>query len=191
MALTGGRGVDVVLNSLSGEALLKTLSVVAPLGRFIEIGKRDIVENTRLPMLPFNQNLSYIAFDLDRIMAERPALIQRLLEEVSERFRVGDFTATPVEVFPAAQVGDAFRRMAQSKQIGKIVISFEELEGLSVVARQTPKALVSADVSYMITGGFGGFGLEVAKWMAGDRCEAPDSRGPRRSPFPARAADRP
>jgi acyl transferase domain-containing protein/acyl carrier protein len=166
MALTQGRGVDVVLNSLSGEALLKSFSIVAPFGRFVEIGKRDIVENTRLPMLAFDRNLSFIAIDLDRIMAERPDCIRRLLAEVWERFRAGDFTTTPIEVVPAAQIAEAFRRMAQSKQIGKIVISFEDLDGLSVVPAKRSRALLAADASYLITGGCGGFGLEVAKWMA-------------------------
>lgn len=168
MALTRGRGVDVVLNSLAGEALRKSVSVVAPLGRFIEIGKRDIIENDLLPMLAFNRNLSLIAIDLDRIMAEQPDRIRGLLASVWERFRAGDFTPTPMEVFPAGQIADAFRRMAESKQIGKIVISFEDLDGLSVVPQKRAKPLMRADASYMITGGCGGFGLEIAKWMASE-----------------------
>lgn len=168
MALTGGRGVDVVLNSLAGEALRASFSIVAPLGRFIEIGKRDIVENNLLPMLAFNRNLSLIAIDLDRIMAEQPDRIRDLFSDVWERFRAGDFTPTPIEVFPANRVADAFRHMAESKQIGKIVISFEDLDGLSVVPQARAKALLHADASYMITGGCGGFGLEVAKWMVSE-----------------------
>ena len=135
MTLTSGRGVDVVLNSLSGEALIKSLSVVAPLGRFIEIGKRDIVENVRLPMLVFNRNLSLIAFDLDRIMTEQPDRIRELFNDVWKRFRAGDFTTTPIEVIPASQIAEGFRRMAQSKQVGKIVISFEDVADLLVVPR--------------------------------------------------------
>jgi NADPH:quinone reductase-like Zn-dependent oxidoreductase/acyl carrier protein len=166
MALTGGRGVDVVLNSLPGEALLKSVSVVAPLGRFVEIGKRDIVENALLPMAAFNRNLSFIAIDLDRIMAEQPDRIRALFERIWERFRVGDFTPTRMEVFPASEVSEAFRRMAQSKQIGKIVISFEDLDGVTVVPETSARSLLRAGASYLITGGCGGFGLEVAKWMA-------------------------
>jgi len=168
MTLTSGRGVDVVLNSLSGEALLKSLSVVAPLGRFIEIGKRDIVENERLPMLAFNRNLSFIAFDLDRIMTEQPDRIRELLHDVWERFRAGDFTTTPIEVIPAAHITEGFRRMAQSKQIGKIVISFEDVDDLFVVPEKRQGSLLKPDATYMITGGCGGFGLEVAKWMASE-----------------------
>lgn len=165
MKLTGGRGVDVVLNSISGETFLKSLAIVAPLGRFIEIGKRDIVENSKLPMLPFNRNLSFMAIDLDRMMTERPDLIRRLLQNVWDRFREGDFVVPPIEVFPVGRISEAFRHMAQSKQIGKIVISFEDLNGVSIIPLKEDK-LFKVDASYMITGGFGGFGLKVAQWMA-------------------------
>ncbi|MFZ1084724.1 MAG: SDR family NAD(P)-dependent oxidoreductase [Terracidiphilus sp.] len=166
MALTSGGGVDVILNSLSGEALLKSLSVVAPLGRFIEIGKRDIVENSRLPMLAFNRNLSFMAFDLDRIMTEQPDRIRELLKDVWTRFGTGDFTMIPIEVIPVAQIAEGFRRMAQAKQVGKIVISFEDTSDLHVVPERRSISVVKPDATYMITGGCGGFGLEVAKWMA-------------------------
>ena len=166
MDITHGRGVDVVLNSLAGETFLKTMQIVAPLGRFIEIGKRDIVENTRLPMLPFNKNLSFSAIDLDRMMQEKPELIRYLFRSVWERFEAGDFKLTPVEVFPVSAIADAFRHMAASKHTGKIVISFEDLAGVSVVPLQQKHSLFKADASYLITGGLGGFGLEVANWMA-------------------------
>ena len=78
MDITHGRGVNVVLNSLAGETFLKTMQIVAPLGRFIEIGKRDIVENTRLPMLPFNKNLSFSGIDLISVVQEKIQLIQAL-----------------------------------------------------------------------------------------------------------------
>ena len=118
-AVTGGRGVDVALNSQPGEYVLKTLSVMAPFGRFIEIGKRDIVENSRLPMLPFNRNLTFAAIDLDQMMVDRPELVRQILRAVWERVKAGDFSPLPVRVFPAAQVAEAFRYMAQAKQIGK------------------------------------------------------------------------
>ena len=120
-AVTGGRGVDVALNSQPGEYVLKTLSVMAPFGRFIEIGKRDIVENSRLPMLPFNRNLTFAAIDLDQMMVDRPELVRQILRAVWERVKAGDFSPLPVRVFPAAQVAEAFRYMAQAKQIGKVL----------------------------------------------------------------------
>ena len=122
LAETGGYGVDVVLNSIAGEALTKSVSLLAPFGRFVEIGKRDIVENNRLPMLPFNRNLSFTAFDLDRMMVDRPALCQSMMDAVWERLAAGDFQALPVRIFGAGEIAEAFRFMAQSKQIGKVVV---------------------------------------------------------------------
>ena len=65
MQLTGGKGVDIVLNSLSGEYIPKSLSTLAPYGRFLEIGKTDIYLNRSLDLYPFYNNLSYFAIDLD------------------------------------------------------------------------------------------------------------------------------
>jgi NADPH:quinone reductase-like Zn-dependent oxidoreductase len=72
MSRTEGRGVDVVLNSLAGEAMLKSLSVLAPFGRFLEIGKRDIYENRDVGLAPFQKQLAYFSIDLERLFAERP-----------------------------------------------------------------------------------------------------------------------
>ena len=164
-ALTAGKGVDVVLNSIGGETLLQSLSLLAPLGRFVEIGKRDIVENKKLPLLPFNRNLSFTAFDLDRIMAEQPDLLRRLFGEVWERFRSRDFTPTVFEVFPAAQIETAFRHMAQSNHTGKVVISFEDAGDLPVLPMREGLR-IDPDATYLVTGGLGGFGSKVALWLA-------------------------
>ncbi len=75
MERTGGQGVDVVLNSLAGEALVRSVGVLADYGRFLEIGKRDIYGNTRLGLRPFRKNLSFFAIDLDRMLRDRPARV--------------------------------------------------------------------------------------------------------------------
>jgi NADPH:quinone reductase-like Zn-dependent oxidoreductase len=165
-AVTNGRGVDVALNSLPGEHVLKTLAVMAPFGRFVEIGKRDIVQNSRLPMLPFNRNLTFAAVDLDQMMVDKPDLVRRILGAVWERVEAGDFSPLPVRVFPAAEVAEAFRYMAQAKQIGKVVVDMEDSEGVSLLPSQEKEKRVKGDATYLITGGFGGFGLEVGKWLA-------------------------
>ena len=164
--VTNGRGVNVVLNSLSNETIIKSLEVMAPLGRFVEIGKRDIVQNLRMPMLAFNRNLSYTAIDLDRFMFESPQVLDGLFDEVWSLLHSNDLRLTPVKVFPAAKIADAFKFMAQSNHIGKIVIDFDDLESVEVVPQRDTGMLLKSDATYLITGGLGGFGLEVAKWMA-------------------------
>ncbi|MCG8037723.1 MAG: type I polyketide synthase [Candidatus Thiodiazotropha taylori] len=163
--VTNGKGVNVVLNSLSKETIIKSLEAMAPLGRFVEIGKRDIVQNIRMPMLAFNRNLSYTAIDLDRFMGESPEVLDGLFEKVWALFHSRDLKPTPVKVYPASQIADAFKYMAQSKQIGKIVVDFDDLTGVEVKPQRDAGMLLKPDASYLVTGGLGGFGLEIAKWM--------------------------
>lgn len=157
---TDNRGVDVVLNSLSGDALTKSFSLLSPYGRFIEIGKRDISTNTSLPMCEFNRNTLFAAIDLDRTFIDEPKLIQTLLKETDQLFKKGVFTPLPCQSFPANQVIEAFQFMARSKHIGKIMLKFDQETVLG-----TP-LLVKSDASYLVTGGFSGFGLTIARWLA-------------------------
>lgn len=169
MKQTNGKGVDIVLNSLAGEAIPKSISVLSPYGRFIEIGKIDIYQNSKLGLRPFRNNLSYFAVDMDRLGAERPDLIRDLLHEVIERFVSDSFVdgaLHPISyrLFPISGVVNAFRYMAQAKHIGKVIIS---LQNPDVVVTPPPKKSISfrSDGTYLITGGLGGFGLAVAQWL--------------------------
>ncbi|MBV8738196.1 MAG: acyltransferase domain-containing protein [Alphaproteobacteria bacterium] len=80
--ITGGAGVDVVLNSLSGEAMERSLELLCPFGRFLELGKRDFYVNRRLHLRPLRHNVSYFAIDIDQLPLRRPALARSLLAEV-------------------------------------------------------------------------------------------------------------
>jgi acyl transferase domain-containing protein/NAD(P)-dependent dehydrogenase (short-subunit alcohol dehydrogenase family)/acyl carrier protein len=162
---TQGRGVDVVLNSLTGEALAKSLSVLAPYGRFIEIGKRDIDADHALRLKPFNRNLLFAAIDLDRLLVDRPGLVGRLQEELRELFRQRLLKPLPITVYPAERVEDAFRFLAQARHIGKVVVSYDS-PGVSLAPLLREPVRIRPDATYLITGGCGGFGLETARWLA-------------------------
>jgi len=162
---TGGRGVDVVLNSLAGEAMTESLCVLAPFGRFLELGKTDIYLNRPLGLEPFQNNLSYFAIDMDRLYRQRPETIRQLLDEVSQRFQDGSYRPLVFTEFPMTDVVAAFRHMSQRKNVGKVVVSLTP-----PVAEPTPSQPVSTirpDATYLITGGFGGLGLRLAEWLAG------------------------
>nr|VFK17278.1 MAG: myxalamid-type polyketide synthase MxaB [Candidatus Kentron sp. LFY] len=166
MASTNGKGVDVVISVLPGEIITKNLVILGSFGRFIEIGKQGIVNDNRLPMRPFNRNLTFAVVDIDHLMAERPQIFRRMLSEVWGRFMTQDFRPLPLKVFPAARVVDAFDYMDHPKHAGKIVVSMRDVEGLLVLPMAMEKTLFKSDATYLITGGFGGFGLEIAKWMS-------------------------
>ncbi len=179
LAATGGAGVDVVLNSLPGEALRRSWDVLAPYGRFIEIGKRDIENDSALGMRRFDENRSFAAVDVDRLMRERPKVFRRIFDDVAALFADGRIGAIPVTAFPASEVAEAFRLMARAKHIGKVVVAFA---GETVPALRLPKPRFRADRTYLVTGAFGGFGEALARWLAAEgarRLVLAGRRGPR------------
>jgi acyl transferase domain-containing protein/NADPH:quinone reductase-like Zn-dependent oxidoreductase/acyl carrier protein len=167
MAITEGGGVDVVLNSLAGEAINRNLRVLKPFGRFLELGKRDFQENTRIGLRPFRNNISYFGIDADQLMRERPDLTEKLFRELMTLFFEGVLHPLPYHRFDAEEVVDAFRYMQQSRHIGKIVVTYGN--GMHPVHRAQPgrqRLELSADAAYLVTGGLGGFGLKAAEWLA-------------------------
>jgi len=162
---TGGRGVDVVLNSLSGDFIPKSFSVLAPFGRFLEIGKIDIYKNSRIGLEQLRNNVSYFVIDLAQHLEHKPRFVADMLESLSEKFRSGAYRPLPHSVFPITEAVEAFRYMAQGKHVGKNVLSFDA-DPIFVGPCTERGALFREDAAYLITGGAGGFGLELAKWMA-------------------------
>ena len=169
MQLTSGEGVDVVLNSLSGEAMERSLGLLRPFGRFLELGKRDFYGNTAVGLRPFRHNVSYFGVDADQLPLRRPALAAELFAEVAGLMRDGSLRPLPHRGFDAADASEAFRLMQGSGHIGKIVLEVGEGEAAPEArsAATTPSAVTRADRTYVVTGGLGGFGLETARWLAG------------------------
>lgn len=155
-------GIDVVFNTLTGEALTKSFELLAPYGRFIEIGKRDISENNRLAMGAFDRNLTFAAVDLDRILFDRVSHFRKIALEVVELFEQGIFQPLPITVFDSDTIQEAFRLMGQSKHIGKVVVNLTPPSQLYPL----PKSIIRSDGTYLVTGGLNGLGLETAKWLA-------------------------
>jgi acyl transferase domain-containing protein/acyl carrier protein len=155
MEITDGAGVDIVLNSLNGEFIPQSLTVLSPGGRFIEIGKLGIW--TREQVGRVRDDVAYFSFDLSTVSAHQPALITRMLSKIVAGLQDGSFQPLPTKTFPVEQVSDGFRYMAQAQQIGKVVITQPEIETTFGISRQG---------SYLITGGLGSLGLQMAQWLA-------------------------
>jgi myxalamid-type polyketide synthase MxaB len=165
MQATSGYGVDVVLNSLSGRLMEKSIGVLAPYGRFLEIGKRDIYGNAALPLLPFHKSLSYSAIDVAGMAATRPVVLSGLLHTIVAMAERGEIAPLPRQVLPIERAADGFRDMAQGRHVGKIVFTLPPVErGQSSTGKasgETP--------AYLITGGTGRLGLRAADWLARTR----------------------
>ncbi|KMO22683.1 type I polyketide synthase [Methylobacterium platani] len=159
-----GDGVDVVLNSLFGEAMERSLNSLKPFGRFVELGKRDYVANTHIGLRPFRRNLSYFGVDLDQLLQFQPDEGKRLFREVMALFTDGSLKALPYQPFAAEEVSDAFRLMQQSGHVGKIVIAPPKAG--TIPAETTKPFVVAPDRVHLVTGGLGGFGIEAARWLA-------------------------
>jgi acyl transferase domain-containing protein/acyl-CoA synthetase (AMP-forming)/AMP-acid ligase II/NAD(P)-dependent dehydrogenase (short-subunit alcohol dehydrogenase family)/acyl carrier protein len=155
MDLTQGQGVDVVLNSLNGEFIPKNLQVLSHGGRFVEIGKVGIWDESQVKAI--REDVSYFPFDLGEVHQKHPSLIPSMLQHLMAQLQTGILRPLPQTVFPAGQIVDAFRYMATAKHIGKVVISMPPMN--------QGQLSIQADASYLITGGNGALGLEVAGWL--------------------------
>jgi NADPH:quinone reductase-like Zn-dependent oxidoreductase/acyl carrier protein len=163
LRITKDQGVAVVLNSLSGEAMERSISVLKPFGRFVELGKRDYVANTHIGLRPFRRNLSYFGVDLDQLILNDSAQGRRLFRSVMRLFEDGSLSPLPFRKFKANEIVDAFRLMQQAGHIGKIIIS---PPGKGEIKQLPDRSFVApSDKTILITGGLGGFGLESARWL--------------------------
>ncbi|NER50060.1 MAG: SDR family NAD(P)-dependent oxidoreductase, partial [Symploca sp. SIO1A3] len=155
MNLTQGAGVDIVLNSLNGEFIDKSFAVLAPQGRFVEIGKIGIWTPEQLKQK--RPDVDYFPFDIGEVMKQQPDVIAKISEALTQQWNQGKLQALPCKVFLSTEVTAAFRYMQQAKHIGKVVVEMPEAQG-------EPKS-IQPEASYLITGGLGALGLEVAQWM--------------------------
>jgi phthiocerol/phenolphthiocerol synthesis type-I polyketide synthase C len=162
---TDGEGVDVVLNSIAGEAISKGLSVLRLGGRFLELGKTDILQNSHLGLKPFQNNLAFFAIDLSQMFLQRPEYCGMLFREVMQYFTNEAFQPPPIEVYPLSKVVNAFHFMARASHIGKLVVSIEDQQDVLITPAAESSSLFQKDASYLISGGLGGLGLTVARWM--------------------------
>lgn len=140
--LTQNRGVDVVLNSLAGDALIYSWECVAPFGRFIEIGKKDIFSHNRLPMYQFARNVSFSAVDIAAMMLERPEFVRDSLRSVIDLFNSKLLRSpSPVKSFAISQVESAFRHLQSGNSFGKVVVEVNPNETVSVSNHSTLRLL--------------------------------------------------
>ncbi|RYE28854.1 MAG: SDR family NAD(P)-dependent oxidoreductase, partial [Hyphomicrobiales bacterium] len=154
--------VDVVLNSLAGPAMLASFRLLKPFGRFLELGKRDFLDNTQLALRPFLRNIAYSGVDLDELLAADPALVREMMAKLAEAFGNQSLRPLTYRSFEAYEVGAAFRTMQASEHVGKIVIrppqaARTDLASLSYAARPG---------LYVVVGGTTGFGFATARWLA-------------------------
>ncbi|EFY96790.1 Acyl carrier protein-like protein [Metarhizium robertsii ARSEF 23] len=167
---TDGKGVDVVVNSLSGSLLQQTWALMADLGRFVELGAKDSRMNSSLAMRPFDRNVSFSGIDLCAYAEKRPDEVRQMVAELHGMLRRGVIKPIrSVATVPVSDLAAALRKLQSGQHMGKIVISMGRHD--EVVAECHPElgpthgTLLRPDATYVITGGTGGIGLFLAPWM--------------------------
>ncbi|XP_065083526.1 fatty acid synthase-like [Ochlerotatus camptorhynchus] len=170
---TNGRGVDYVLNSLAEEKLQASVRCLAKGGHFLEIGKYDMARDSRLSMQLFKKGITFTSVMLDAAMRECPELKKNVNELLRTAIRDGVVKPLKTTVFDAGDLEKAMRFLASGKHTGKIVIKLRENETdvETLPISYFPKVYCNPDQVYIIIGGLGGFGLELADWLVLRGCK--------------------
>lgn len=163
MAATRGEGIDLVLNSLAGEAIPKSLKCLRQGGRFLEVGKRDIYENSRIGLRPFRHELSFSSIDLAAGM--QSAVNGERLGIISDMLASGELGSLPHTVFPFHQPSAAFRFMSHGQHLGKLVLSLEDSRARAVEPVSREAVVFDENKTVLISGGTSGLGLGMAEWF--------------------------
>lgn len=164
MERTNNKGIDLVLKTLTGENIADNFSILNSYGRFIQIGKQNIPRNNKLNLRSTQNNLSFFAVDIEQLLAQRIYLVASQLREAIDNFAKQTFHPLPHRVFSISKVNPAFRYAEQAKQIGKIIVSWQDPD-VVVTSEIEEKVTINPNGTYLITGGLGGFSLAVVRWL--------------------------
>jgi len=166
MRVTNGKGVDVVLNSLAGEALRRSWDLLSPFGRFVEIGKKDAQLNGKVELHPFLRNVTMTSVELPTMMRHRPELIGRLTEDTIRLYDEGKIKeAKPTKIMNFSQIEEGLRILQSGKGVGKMIFVPSPDDIVPLVPEQLPPYKLDPNASYVLAGGLGGIGRSLARWM--------------------------
>lgn len=169
---TNGKGVDYVLNSLSEEKLKTSIKCLGRGGKFLEIGKFDIANDNKIGLAHFMNEISFHAILLDNLFTEHRERKRQLRDYISKDIRSGIIVPLRRNIFMANEVEQAFRFLASGRHIGKIMLKIREndLDDESLPISCQLRTYCDPYLSYIIPGGLGGFGLELADWLVTRGC---------------------
>ncbi|KAK4211896.1 polyketide synthase [Rhypophila decipiens] len=164
--LTKGDGVDVILNTLTGDELRESWSCLNKFGRFIDISRRDGSSKTRLEITNVDNNASLISVDILAVVAERPKVAKRLLADVGRLLTYGRIRpVTPITRFSISEVDVALKTQQAGKTVGKLVVVPSATDIVKATRSKKLNDLLRADATYILVGGTGGLGRSMARWM--------------------------
>ncbi|WP_216895846.1 type I polyketide synthase [Nocardia alni] len=163
LTITDGLGADVVVSSAPGEILRQNFNALAEFGRIVEVGKADIYTGGLLEMSNFDKNVAYFSMDLDRLVAVRPERLIALLQRVYQQVLDGRYQPLEYTMFDTRDVAKAFEETIRSTRTTRIALRMDDPE--PPVRSQLPELDIDSAATYLITGGFGGFGMAIGRWL--------------------------
>ncbi|KAI1334905.1 polyketide synthase [Xylariaceae sp. FL0016] len=169
LRLRDGRGVDVVINSLVGELMHASWECIGSFGRFVEVGKRELLDAGQLSMEVFLRNATFSAFDISEMFYQEEPFYRdewsRKLSDVVEMYRRKEIIPGPVTVYDIKDVTQAYRHFSNPDRLGKIVVSLEDTSSSCPVAPAKYLTVFDADKVYLLIGCLGGLGRSLSRWM--------------------------
>ncbi|KAL8922865.1 MAG: hypothetical protein Q9172_003405 [Xanthocarpia lactea] len=163
----GKGGFDVILSTVAeGDSLYQSLKALAPMGHLIDVGRVDVLKSKQLGLELFQKNANFSSFDLNVVVDNDPDLGSQLMKTVNELYRTGRITPIrPYSVFDVSELDQALLSFSQGMHIGKLAVSFQDPKSNIKLLQQPQSATFDPEARYVITGGFGGLGRSIVKWM--------------------------
>ncbi|KAJ6633803.1 Fatty acid synthase, partial [Pseudolycoriella hygida] len=174
MERTNGKGVDFVLNSLAEDKLQASIRCVADGGVFLEVGKFDMLTGNKISLNHFLRGITFTAvlLNLQNFM-ESQDIARSIARQIQDDIESGIIKPLKANVFAADEIQDAFRFIASSKHIGKVLINVKDhnKENIPSVVDVQPRLYFDKEKSYIIPGGLGGMGMEIIDFMILRECK--------------------
>jgi NADPH:quinone reductase-like Zn-dependent oxidoreductase len=166
--LTGGKGVDVILNSLSGDMITDTWGCIAEFGTFIEVGSPG---KHQLSMQPFERNVTLASIDLALMKRRKPQALQKILKAIINMMSVSELKPVyPLTELPLSDIETAFRQIQARKHTGKIVLTCEDVK-VPALPSKIPALKLEAQAAYIVVDKFSEIGGEIASFLAASGSE--------------------
>ena len=164
MQLTQGEGVDACINSLKGEAIQFGLDCLKVGGRFVEIGKVDILANNPLPMGALLKDISFLSTQLDILMSTNSTRVSKFMDAIAALAEQRQISPIVDKTYPAREIEPAFRYLMTGQHMGKVMVDFSSECLPTDIAPSS--SVFSAHATYMMSGGTGAVGLRMVQWMS-------------------------
>lgn len=164
---TGHQGFDVVLGSITeDDSIFHSIEAVAPLGHFINVSGVDVLEVSATRADPSQKSIKISSFDLDVVLDIDPKLGGSLMNTVNELYQSGKITPIqPVSVSEISELDHTLSNFSTGTNIGKLVVSCQNPNSTIKMLSQQQTAIFDPEARYIITGGFGGLGRSIIRWM--------------------------